>query len=1110
MFVAVEPGAIVLGVESGQADYAISLPDTDPQVVDLRPDQSAVQWQPIVLRKGASYRFTVDRFPAEIRTVTGEVYSIDQSGRGEQPGPWARTLTGHERGVRSVAVLPDGRRALSGSEDQTIRLWDLASGEEVRRFGGSLGMVLSVAALPDGRHALSGSFDRMMRLWDLETGVELHRFEGHTDWVEAVAALPDRRRALSASGDRTIRLWDLQSGAELLRLEGHTGTVASVVGLPDSSRALSGSHDSTARLWDLEKGVELRRFEGHQAGVNFVAVVPDGRRALSGSADWTIRRWDLETGAELGRFEGHTTPITSVVVLADGRRALSGSEDGTLRLWDLEAGIGLRTFEGQAGGIGSLAVLPSSQQVLCGLSDGSLRLWDIGDSEKPRAKPIVLPYASLGSLFKGHEAFPRRLRGSLTRDRGDAAAIVSTAISGMGGTGKTRAAVEYAWAYREDYTALLFAQAASPEELRRNLAGLAGPLLLPEREAAEEDVRFNAVVAWLGANAGWLLILDGVDVPPALAEANRLMGRLTGGHVLLTSRIGADSFPWPVEPLEVDVLSQDAAVAFLLEATEARRHKAADDDAAAIELAEELGGLAVALEQAAATIEKLRCGFRRYLEIWQSNRERVVGWVRPEIIGYHHAVAATWQTSVDQLTEAGRHLLERLAFFAPDPVPMFLLDVAVPGAESEDLHEAVADLTAVSLATRNAENERFAVHRLMQDVTRRSLDASPGQRPAEALAWVDAAFTGDPQDVRSWPHLDPLAPHARSVTQWADAAGITGPTARLMSQLALLLYTKALYGEAEPLLRRALAIDESSLGPDHPDVARDLNNLIELLRATNRLAEAEPLARRALAIAEANFGPAHPTVAGSLNNLAQLLQATNRLAEAEPLMRRALAMDEARFGPDHPTVARDLNNLALLLQVTNRLAEVEPLMRRALVIDEASFGPDHPTVARDLNNFAELLRATNRLAEAEPLYRRALAIDEASFGAGHPTVASRLSNLAELLGVSSRPNEAEPLMRRALAIDEASLGADHPTVAIDLSNLALLLQATNRLAEAEPLMRRALAIFVDFERKTGHPHPHPHPHRDLVLRNYADMLGADGQGRGRDQSGARQPGGRGR
>jgi len=301
--------------------------------------------------------------------------------------------------------------------------------------------------------------------------------------------------------------------------------------------------------------------------------------------------------------------------------------------------------------------------------------------------------------------------------------------------------------------------------------------------------------------------------------------------------------------------------------------------------------------------------------------------------------------------------------------------------------------------------------------------------------------------------------------------------------LSYLLHAAALYTEAEPLMRRVLAIDEQSFGDDHPNVARDLNNLAQLLQATNRLAEAEPLMRRALAIDEQSFGPDHHNVAIDLNNLAQLLRATNRLAEAEPLTRRALAMDEQSFGADHPNVATDLSNLAALFYVTNRLAEAEPLMRRALAINERSFGPDHHNVAICLNNLAQLLQATNRLAEAEPLTRRALAINERSFGANHPNVAIDLNNLATLYFNTNRLAEAEPLMRRALAIDEQSFGADHPYVARDLNNLAQLLKATNRLAEAEPLTRRALAID---EQSFGPDHPNV----AIDLNNLAQLLRA--------------------
>ena len=169
--------------------------------------------------------------------------------------------------------------------------------------------------------------------------------------------------------------------------------------------------------------------------------------------------------------------------------------------------------------------------------------------------------------------------------------------------------------------------------------------------------------------------------------------------------------------------------------------------------------------------------------------------------------------------------------------------------------------------------------------------------------------------------------------------------------------------------------------------------------------QAESVVRDILAHEERNLAPNHPRIATALNNLAQLLQATNRLAEAEPLMRRALEIDEASYGQDHPAVAIDINNLAQLLKATNRLAEAEPLMRRALEIDEASYGKDHPDVARDLNNLATLLQATNRLAEAEPLMRRALGIFTASYGPEHPRTRTVQANLDALPADLGKPQE---------------------------------------------------------------------------------------------------------
>jgi len=333
-------------------------------------------------------------------------------------------------------------------------------------------------------------------------------------------------------------------------------------------------------------------------------------------------------------------------------------------------------------------------------TDDELR-WKILREEwtnSKRPKPIVLPYPSIGPLFKGRDEFLQGLSESLKRGRH--AAIVSHALYGLGGIGKTRAAVEYAWAHRDTYSALLFVVAETPEALRRNLAALSSNLV-PKLDTTDDATRMQAVLDWLMANPGWFLILDNVDSKSALADVESLLGGLSGGHVVVTSRLA--DFSGNFEPLELGVLAINDAAAFLLARTEGRRRPAADDDAKAREVATELGQLALALEQAAAFIAKRRLTFGQYLEQWRSRRDEVLTWFDTTVTGYPRSVAVTWQTSVAQLSDGGRCLLERLAWLAPEKVPEFLLDVPIPGAETENLHDALDDLAAYSLATRDAE-----------------------------------------------------------------------------------------------------------------------------------------------------------------------------------------------------------------------------------------------------------------------------------------------------------------------------------------------------------------------------------------------------------------------
>jgi tetratricopeptide (TPR) repeat protein len=303
----------------------------------------------------------------------------------------------------------------------------------------------------------------------------------------------------------------------------------------------------------------------------------------------------------------------------------------------------------------------------------------------------------------------------------------------------------------------------------------------------------------------------------------------------------------------------------------------------------------------------------------------------------------------------------------------------------------------------------------------------------------------------------PLAKEALAINE--KASGPEHPDrAASLHILGVLYVSTGDYAKAEPLLERALAIREKALGSEHPETARSLNNLAELYRATSNYAKAEPLCERALAIREKVLGPKHPDTAKSLNSLAALYNTTGNYAKAEPLVERALAIRERALGPEHPAMAESLNNLATLYQTMGKYAKAEPLYERALAISEKALGSEHPITATSLDNLAMLYKTMGNSAKAESLFERALAIREKALGSGHPDAARSLNNLAALYQTTGNYAKAEPLFERALAIREKALGLEHPDVAESLNDLAWHYQTLNDYVKAERLYQRALAI----------------------------------------------------
>ncbi|KAG8707345.1 hypothetical protein FRC08_000568 [Ceratobasidium sp. 394] len=291
-------------------------------------------------------------------------------------------LQGHTDYVNTVAYSPDGAYILSGSDDNTIRIWDAHTGQSIGQpLRGHTSGVRSVAYSPDGAYILSGSYDSTVLIWDARTGRSVGQpLQGHTSAVRSVAYSPDGAYILSGSDDNTIRIWDACTGQSVEQpLQGHTGWVRSVAYSPDGAYILSGSNDKTIRIWDAHTGQSIGQpLQGHSDWVRSVAYSPDGAYILSSSDDNTIRVWDARTGQSVGQpLQGHTNCVNTVVYSPDGAYILSGSYDNTICIWDARTGqrVG-QPLQGHTDVLNSVVYSPDGAYLLSGSFDKSIRIWD--------------------------------------------------------------------------------------------------------------------------------------------------------------------------------------------------------------------------------------------------------------------------------------------------------------------------------------------------------------------------------------------------------------------------------------------------------------------------------------------------------------------------------------------------------------------------------------------------------------------------------------------------------------------------------------------------------------------------------------------------------------